>query len=447
MMKDSPYWNPRYETLPRADLERLQLYKLQRLARWAWERSPFMRRRFEQAGFHPDQLRTLDDRRRIPFLTKQEWMDEQAQRPLFGDLLANAPDNAIAYHTTSGTSGRTPLRVLDSLRDWNWISEMWAYGFWGFGVRPTDIVYLAFGYGTFIGFWGAHYCCQKIGALTIASGGMTSEARVKQLVELGATTVCLTPTYALRLLQVARELGIDLARESRVDKLVLSGEPGANIPAVRRLIEEGWGARCSDMAGMTEIGTIMIFQCRDSGDSTHIIEDHFLEEVINPQTGEPVGYGEVGERVVTSFGRAFIPLLRYRSGDLVVRVPHTACRCGRTFDLYKGGIIGRADDMKIIRGTNVFPSAVEAIVREHPEVDEFQIVLTREEDIRDEITVVCELRPDCEHLWPQVQLRLAKALAAGHENLRFNVERAERGQLPRFELKARRLVDKREYGR
>jgi phenylacetate-CoA ligase len=441
-MAYSAYWNPKNETLPRADLERLQLGKLGRLTEWAYSNSPFHRTRWDAVGFHPEQLATLDDLRRIPFMTREEWMASIAEMPLFGDLPTTAAENAIRYHLTSGTSGRTPIRVLDGTKDWEWIAEMWSYGLWAFGVRPEDVVYVAFGYGQFIGFWGLHYACEKIGALVIPGGAQTTEARVKMIVEMGATTVASTPTYALRLWQQAAEMGIDLARDSKVNKVILSGEPAGSIPAVKRQLEEAWGAKCGDTAGMTEVGTIMIFECEKQPGGTHIIEDHFIEEVVNPVSGDPVGYGELGERVVTSFGRGFIPVLRYRTKDMVVRVPHTACSCGRTGDLYEGGIRGRWDDMKLIRGTNVYPRAVEAIVREYDAIDEFQIYIWRN-DIRDEITIKIELKPGREAEWPALGEELARVLAQAHENLHFLVELMEPGTLPRFELKAKRLVDAR----
>src|SRR5579859_2191108 len=440
-MAYSAYWNPKNETLPREDLNRLQLYKLQRLAELAYTKSPFHRARLDAAGFRPEQLRTLDDLRRLPYMTREEWMASISETPHFGNLPTTDAAHAIRYHLTSGTSGRTPIRVLDSMKDWEWIAEMWCYGFWGFGVRPEDIVYFAFGYGAFIGFWGAHYACEKIGALVIPGGAQTTEQRVKQIVEMGVTTVCSTPTYALRMWQQATEMGIDLARDSKVNKVLLSGEPAGSIPAVKRQLEDAWGAKCGDTAGMTELGTIMIFECANQPGGTHIIEDHYIEEVINPATGDPVGYGELGERVVTSFGRGFIPVLRYRTKDMVLKVPHTACDCGRTGDIYDGGIRGRWDDMKLIRGTNVYPRAVEAIVREHDGVDEFQIYLWRKEDIRDEITIKVEMKPGRESEWPQLRDELTHELSIAHENLRFNVERMEAGSLPRFELKAKRLVD------
>jgi phenylacetate-CoA ligase len=445
----SAYWNPKNETMPRADLQALQLVKLRRLCEWAYARSPFHRRRFDAADFRPEQLRTLADLRRIPLMTREEWMASQLEHPLFGDLLATNPRNAIRYHLTSGTTGRTPIRVLDSIKDWEWIAEMWCYGFWAFGVRPKDVVYFAFGYGSFIGFWGAHYCCEKIGALVIPGGAQTTEGRIRQIVEMGVTTVCSTPTYALHLAQKAKEMGINLAN-SAVNKVILSGEPAGSIPAVKRQLEEAWGAKCGDTAGMTECGTIMIFECSHQPGGTHIIEDHYIEEVINPTTLDPVPYGELGERVITSFGRGFIPLIRYRSRDMVVKVPYTTCDCGRTGDIYDGGIRGRWDDMKVIRGTNVYPRAVEAILREYQAIDEFQIYIWRRADLQDEITIRVEIVPGQETQWPELQQKLAADLASAHEGLRFNIERMERGVLPRFELKARRLVDARpvpEYSR
>ncbi len=442
-MAYSEYWNPKNETLPREDLQHLQVLKLQRLCEWAYATTPFHKRRFDAAGFKPEQLKTLDDLRRLPFMTREEWMESILENPLYGDLLATDQTNAIRSHLTSGTTGRTPIRVLDSMKDWDWIAEMWCYGLWGFGVRPEDTVYFAFGYGSFIGFWGAHYCCEKLGALVIPGGAQTSEGRVKQIIEMGATTVCSTPTYALTLWQKAREMGIDLAKESKVNKLICSGEPAGSIPAVKRQLEEAWGAKCGDTAGMTEVGTIMIFECSHQPGGTHIIEDHYIEEVLKPDSNEPVGYGELGERVVTSFGRGFIPVIRYRTKDMVMKVPASTCTCGRTWDIYDGGIRGRWDDMKLIRGTNVYPRAVEAIIREYAAIDEFQIYIWRKEDLTDEITIKLEIKPGYEAEWSDLQHKLAKDLAAAHENLRFNIERMDHGTLPRFELKAKRLVDAR----
>jgi phenylacetate-CoA ligase len=441
-MLESPYWNPRHETMPRRELEALQGRKLQRLVAWAEERVPFHRRRLRAAGVDARSIRRRDDLRRLPFMTRDEWMEGQLEEPPFGTLLAAAPAAAIRYHMTSGTTGRTPIRVLDSLKDWEWIAEMWCHGLWAFGVRPGDRVFVAFGYATFIGFWGLHYACEKLGCLTLPGGALSTEQRLKTIVDMGATVVASTPTYALRLAQEARKLGIDLAT-GPVRRVILSGEPAGSIPATKRLIEGEWGAKAGDTAGMTELGTIMIFECDRQPGGTHILEDHFIEEVVDPESGEPVGYGELGERVVTSFGRGFIPVIRYRTRDLVLKVPHDRCDCGRTYDIYDGGIRGRVDDMKLVRGTNVYPRAVEGIVREVPEIDEFQIRLYTADGIRDEIEVLVELPRAAAGECEAILRRLAADLADAHEGLRFGVRQAENGSLPRFELKAKRVVDDR----
>ncbi|MEE9391588.1 MAG: phenylacetate--CoA ligase family protein [Planctomycetota bacterium] len=442
MAKPQPYWNPKCETLSRNDLKALQLAKLKRLVAYAYDKSAFHRRLYDDAKVGPEDIKSLDDLRRLPFMTREAWMESQAAKPIFGDMLSQPRDRAIRYHLTSGTSGRQPLRVLDGKKDWQWIAECWAYGFWAFGVRPTDTVFFAFSYGSFIGFWGAHYCCEKIGSLVLPSGNMTTENRVRQIVEMDVTTVCATPTYALRMALEAEKQGIDLPG-SAVDKLIVSGEPAGSIPATKRLLEDKWGAKCADTAGMTEIGTIMMFECAKQPGGTHIIEDHFIEEVIDPDTDEALGYDEMGERVVTSFGRGMIPLIRYRATDLVKKVPHDRCSCGRTFDLYEGGILGRADDMLLVRGTNVYPRAIESIVRESREIDEFQILVWRTESGIDEITVKYELLPNHGIDAAALGTSLAKDLKRNHEGLRINVEEVATGELPRFELKAKRLIDSR----
>ncbi|TMK84441.1 MAG: phenylacetate--CoA ligase [Actinobacteria bacterium] len=424
-MTDSPYWNPRHETMARKDVEALQVRKLRNLVEWADSQVPWQAKRLRDAGVTADQIRSLDDLQRIPIMTRDDWMQGQVEEPPFGSNVAVPRESAIRYHMTSGTTGKTPIRVLDGMKDWEWIAEMWCYGLWGFGVRPRDVLFVAFGYSTFIGFWGLHYAGEKLGCLTLPGGAMATDQRVKQIVDMGATVVASTPTYALRMAQEARALGIDLAGSS-VQRLILSGEPAGSIPATKKLIQEEWGARAGDTAGMTELGTIMIY----------------IEEVLDPESDRPVAHGEMGERVVTSFGRGFIPVMRYRTRDLVVKVPGMSCRCGRTWDLYEGGIRGRVDDMKLVRGTNVYPRAVEAIVREHPEIDEFQIHLYTAEGRRDEIEILVEI-PDQEADAGGITARLEKELADAHEALRFGVKQVDLGTLPRFELKAKRLVDDR----
>ncbi|MCX6462192.1 MAG: hypothetical protein NTW05_01170, partial [Pseudonocardiales bacterium] len=304
-------------------------------------------------------------------------------------------------------------------------------------VRPRDVGYVAFGYGSFIGFWGLHNGLEKLGALTVPGGAQTTPNRVRQIVDFGATVVASTPTYALRLAAEAEAMGVDL-RGGPVRTVILSGEPAGSIPETKALIEERWGARAFDTAGMTEVSTIFMFEPAEQPGGCHVIEDHFIEQVVDPDTGREVGYGERGERVCTSFGRSTTPLLRYRTADLVVKVPSPTAR---TWDLYRGGVIGRVDDMKLVRGTNVYPGAIEAIVRGFAGIEEFQVRIERRGD-RDEITLAVEPAPTMgDEPWGRLAADLARDLAAAHEGLRFHVERAPADTLPRFELKARRLTD------
>jgi phenylacetate-CoA ligase len=349
----------------------------------------------------------------------------------------------VAYHHTSGTTGRTPFRVVESVRDWSWGANAWARALYAFGLRQSDLVYLPFGYGPFIGFWGAHYAIQRIGATTVAGGAQTSEARIRQIIDVGATAIVCTPSYAIRLGQVAAEMGVDLATETRVELGLHAGEPGGSIPATKALLERLWGSYAGDFLGMTETAGITAYECGDRCGGLHVSEDYFLEEVLDPEKGEPVPYGEVGERVCTAFSIGLIPIIRYRTGDLVRRVPAASCTCGRTFDLYQGGVVGRADDMRVIRGTNVYPSAVEAVVRRFSEIREFRVVLTRVNAI-DDIAVEVELNPGVEEaLGERLAPRLAGDLTEAHEGLRFTVALVPEGTLPVFELKARRLADRR----
>jgi len=438
-VSQTPYWNPKTETLAREDLRALQFAKLQRVVSWAQARSPFYRRTFKAAGFSAEDLRTWDDFQRVPFLTREQWMTSQVEHPPYGELPVTGPQNAIRMHTTSGTSGRIPLRALDSRKDWQWSAEMWCYALWGAGVRASDIAYVAFGYGTFIGFWGLHNGLEKLGALTLPGGAQTTASRVRQIIDFDVTVVATTPTYAFRMAEEARKLGIDLPG-SKVTTLILSGEPAGSIAETKAIIEKEWGAKTFDTAGMTEISTIFMFEPADQPGGCHIIEDHFLEQVLDPQTQTELPYGERGERVTTSFGRGTIPLIRYRTGDAVIKVPHTAAANGRTFDLYAGGIVGRVDDMKLVRGTNVYPGAIEAIVRNFP-VEEFQVRIERI-GIRDEITLAFEPPASIgDEQWEGLRQALHTELADAHEGLNFVIERAPAGSLPRFELKAKRLQD------
>lgn len=372
---------------------------------------------------------SLAELRNLPFTTKPELAADQEAHPLFGSNLTYPISDYIRLHQTSGTTGR-PLKVLDTQENWNWWAECWTSVYRAAGVSCDDIVFLAFGFGPFIGFWSAYEGAKQLGALTVPGGGMDSVQRLRAMQEIGATILVCTPSYALRLAEVAREHGID-TRASTVRVTIHAGEPGASVPATRERIEGAWGASAYDHAGMTEMGAYG-FACSEQR-GIHVNEGEFVAEILDSQSGRPVGEGQVGELVLTNLGRWGSPALRYRTGDLV-RHGGYDCPCGRTFLHLPGGVLGRVDDMLIVRGVNVYPSALADVLHRFPEVAEYRVIVTKE-GAMDEITLLVECPPA---MIADIQEELRVAL-----NLRIPIEAVEPGTLPRFELKARRVDDRR----
>jgi len=380
----------------------------------------------EQNRFYSKRLRTAATFDEIPLTTKSELVEDQSANPPFGTNLTFPIDEYLRMHQTSGTSGK-PLVWLDTARCWEWWMRCWAEVYRGVGVRPGDRVYVAFSFGPFIGFWVGFEAAQHLGAMAISGGGQSTEQRVEAILERQATVLVCTPTYALRLAEVARQMGVDLAKGS-IRLTIHAGEPGASVPATRARIQEAFGAPAFDHVGMTELGAYG-FECTAQA-GMHINEDEFVAEVIDPVTLRYVEAGVRGELVMTNLGRIGMPLIRYRTGDLVV-VSREPCVCGRTSARLIGGVLGRADDMITIRGVNVFPSAIENIVRRHPEIDEYAIEVFRRREMN-------ELRLKLEVSSPAV----VEALAAEFQkdlSIRVEIETVSAGSLPRFELKSRRV--------
>ena len=422
-------FDPPRETLDTAGLTRHQLSRLQALLEEVVPRNSFYTRKL---GGRPA-IDSLDDLKRLPFTTKAELADDQAQHPPFGSNLTYPLEQYVKLHQTSGTTGKAPIRWLDTGDSWDWWARCWGYVYTGAGVGPGDRVFFAFSFGPFIGFWAAYEGARTVGALAVPGGGMQTEQRVYALLETEATVLCCTPTYALRLAEEARRLGVDLVG-SPLRATVHAGEPGASVPSVRSRIQAAFGARCFDHTGMTELGATG-FTCQAQA-GVHLIESEFIFEVINPETGETVPPGSQGELVATNLGRLGTPLIRYRTGDLV-QLDTRPCTCGRTFARLNGGILGRADDMLIVRGVNVFPSAIEGVLREFPEVAEFRIEVSSQRAMA-EVRVLLELAPglsDASDVVDRVAERLHDRLL-----LRVPCEPVSPGSLPRFELKARRVV-------
>jgi phenylacetate-CoA ligase len=435
-----PYFDPATECIPREELRGLQQCKLQALLAELWGKNAFYTAKLRAAGLAPDDATRLsvDDLSRLPMTTKSELAADQAAHPPFGANLTYPLAAYIRYHQTSGTTGK-PLRVLDTAESWDWWGHCWGYVLSGAGLSADDTLFTAFSFGPFIGFWAAVEGARKIGAILIPGGGRDSLQRLELMRDTGATALCCTPTYALRLAEVAREAHFDMSA-LRVRATVHAGEPGANVPATKKRIEEAWKAQCFDHAGASEVGAHS-FECEAQPGGLHAIESEFIVEVIDPETGQPAPPGQRGELVITNLGRAGFPAIRYRTAD-VVCLDLRPCACGRTLVRFEGGIIGRADDMVTVRGVNVFPSAVENVVRRFQEVDEFRVAIHTVRNM-DEMTVEVELADGAD---PAIAAAVAEAINSLLA-LRASIQVVPCGALPRFELKARRFHDHRERAR
>ena len=372
---------------------------------------------------------------RFPFTIKDELVADQSANPRFGTNLTDSLDRYTRFHQTSGTAG-SPLRWLDTSESWDWMVENWQRVFMAAGAKSRDRVYFAFSFGPFIGFWLAFESAAKLGMLCIPGGGLSTAARLKAILDNQATILCCTPSYALRLAEVAQQENISLTK-STVRRIIVAGEPGGSIPAVRRKIESAWpGSQVFDHHGMTEVGPVS-YECPKRAGALHIIETGFYAEIIDPSTTKPVAPGQAGELVLTPLGRFGSPLLRYRTGDLVSSPgnPRTACACG-TFEMaLEGGILGRVDDMVIIRGVNVYPSAVDELVRRVDGVDEYRVLIRDEGSMPELILEVETVGASSE----QIKAMLLREFEISM-GLRVVVKTVPSGSLPRFEMKAKRWV-------
>ena len=382
----------------------------------------------ERNRFYVDRLKHADRLQEIPFTTKQQLVEDQANHPPFGTNLSFPVENYTRIHQTSGTAGR-PILWLDTPESWDWWLRCWAEVFKGAGVRRGDRVYVAFSFGPFIGFWTAFEAAQRIGLMSISGGGQSTEQRLQSILHREATVLVCTPTYALRLADAAREQGIDMSR-SAIRTTIHAGEPGASITETRKRIQESFGAKTFDHVGMTEMGAYG-FECEEQS-GLHINEDEFIAEMIDPGTQAEIDDGQKGELVLTNLGRVGMPLIRYRTGDLGV-ISREPCPCGRRGARLVGGVLGRADDMITIRGINVFPSAVENIVRRYPEIVEFAIEVYRHREMHE-----LHLKVEITGAPNGVIDRLAQTFS-NDLRIRASIEHVADGSLPRFELKSRRL--------
>ncbi len=414
----------RLESLDSNELTKLQLDKLNALLATILPHNTFYASKLSGIELP---LRSLADLDRLPYTFKDELICNGSDGD-FSKNLTYPIEQYNRFHRTSGTRGHA-LVVLDSDSDWRWWIDTWQFVLDAAELTPRDRVFMAFSFGPFIGFWSAFDAAIARGCLVIPGGGLSTLARLDTIRNNGVTAICCTPTYALHLVEVAAENDIKLASFD-VRRIIVAGEPGGSLPAVRERIESAWNAKVIDHGGASEIGPWGYADEQQRG--LHVVESEFIAEFLSVESGKPAGEGELAELVLTTLGRAGSPVIRYRTGDLV-RPSWNATNANR-FVLLAGGVLGRTDDMMIIRGVNIFPSSIEQILHSFPEVIEYRITATKAGEM-DALRIEVEDRlHESARIAQELELRLG---------LRIAIADVPIGSLPRFEAKGKRFVDQR----
>jgi phenylacetate-CoA ligase len=425
-----------FETLSREELEALQLRRLKAVVERLYHLVPFYRRRMDQAGVKPEHLRTLADLQHFPFTTKQDIRDNYP----FG-MFAVPMEQVVRLHASSGTTGK-PTPVGYTSRDLETWSELMARVLAAGGVHRGDIVHVAYGYGLFTGGLGFHYGVERLGAAVIPVSGGQTRRQIMLIQDFEPTVLCCTPSFALYLAEVGQEMGVNFA-DTRLKVGFFGAEPWSE--AMRQEIEARLHLDALDIYGLSEIiGPGVGVECLEAKQGLHLFEDHFLPEIIDPQTLEPLPPGETGELVLTTLTKEAFPLLRYRTRD-VTALDYTPCRCGRTMGRIRR-LMGRSDDMLIIRGVNVFPSQIESVLVDIPGVaPHYQLIVDREGHLDtlevavevDEATFSDEVK-QLQKLAKQIESRIKDYLTVS-----VKVRLVEPHSIPRSEGKAQRVIDRR----
>jgi phenylacetate-CoA ligase len=410
-----------------------QLHSLRRLLADVSAGNSFYQPLLRQAGLIAE-LSDFDTFfRNMPFTQKADLIADQLAHPPYGTNLTYPLASYCRMSQTSGSSG-APLRWLDTHESWQWMLDNWKQIYAAAGITSADCVYFAFSFGPFLGFWTAYEAACRMGCRSLPGGGLSSLARLQAMLDNQATALLCTPTYALRLAEVAEQEKFDCGRLS-LRTIIVAGEPGGSVPAVRQRIEQAWPqAVLCDHHGMTEVGPVT-YQRRNSPGLLTVIETSYIAEIIEPSTGQQVLLGEVGELVLTTLGRIGSPLIRYRTGDLVRQSVEASATAGQL--TLQGGILGRIDDMLVVRGVNIFPSAVEDLMQGMADVGHYQIEIDSRGPMVELRLLVEPLSDDCAGLGTNVESRVRAAF-----NLRIAAIVVAPGSLPRGEMKTRRWVHK-----
>jgi len=443
MNSDQKYWNPVLETLSRKKLKALQLKKFKRIFQWTYDRSRFHRKLYNKTGVTPQDIQSLDDVRNVPIVDKSMMRDVQRKDPFpYGDNLCVPLEAVCEFRQTSGTTGQ-PIYQADTWQDWEWWAECWSYILWAQGYRPSDRVFIPFGYNVFVAFWAGHYAAEKIGCEVVPGGVLDTQGRILKIQELKASALMGTPTYILGMADTAKSrMNIDPSSLG-IMKITCAGEPGASIPGTKYRLESAWGAKVFDHAGATEIGA-WSYECSAQPGGMHVNDAFFLVELEDIDTGEIIETpGRRGKMIITALDRYAQPCIRFDSKD-IIEWDHKECACGRTFRLIRGGVLGRADDITKVKGVLLSPIAIEQVVRSIEGLgDEFEIVVDKVGAI-DRITLKIELLPGMEKKRPTID-RMLKDQLRLQTNLGYQLEYHEIGTLPRYNVKAKRFKDLREH--
>ena len=431
-------YNEEFETLPREALEALQLKRLQQVVQRVYHTVGFYRKAFDDAGVKPDDVKSLADLRRLPFTTKQDLRDNYP----FG-LFAVPMSSVVRLHASSGTTGRATV-VGYTKRDIEQWSELMARCFVAAGLTKNDIIHNAYGYGLFTGGLGAHYGAERLGASVIPISGGNTKRQIMILQDFGPTAICCTPSYALNLAEQGKAMGVDM-QSLKLRVGVFGAEPWSD--EMRNQIEDALDILAMNIYGLSEVmGPGVAMECTEGRQGMHVFEDHFLAEIINPATGEVLPPGEEGELVFTTLTKEAFPLVRYRTRD-VTRLIHDPCRCGRSH-VRMDRVMGRSDDMLIIRGVNVFPSQIEAVLVGIDGLEPHYQLLVDREGTLDTLEVQVEVREEAFANADEVKVlqrterRIVKDLK-DYLGISAKVKLVEPKSLQRFEGKASRVIDKR----
>lgn len=450
------YWDPKIETMPRKELDRIREIKFRALVKYLYENSPFYHRKFDQARLKPDDFKSIQDIRKGPITVKEDFAISEKENPPFGDFHCLTMDEwkkeGFIVFSTGGTTAK-PRLFMVSLKDKDTWSYLYARALWAFNIRPGDILFNTSVYGPFPGMWGAHYGAHLIGCPIIPGGGMDSRRRMFFIKELKATVLIGIPSYVLHLAEEARKMGIDPAKDTEIKHVVLMAEPGACVPSTKNRIENDWSAITHDYFGHTEafMGGALGYSCyeedlhHDRPVNDHISEDMAIVEVVDPNTFDPVEKEEKGVTVVTNLMSVTYPAFRYVMGDLM-RYTDDLCECGRTFGRALGGLLGRVDDMLKIKGTVIYPSAIEDVLRSFKELgNEYEVIITKINEL-DDILIRAEINPNVtkENL-DDVKEKLERDLYITL-GVKTKVELLPYGTLPRYtrgdlDAKAKRIKD------